>query len=75
VDSFRNNNAWLVHHPKEAIIFKDTDKVWLNLKSTYTGPFSNLVYGELPDSELIVKNLKRIADRLHEIDWKINLDS
>lgn len=75
VDSFRNNNEWLVHHPKEAIIFKDTDKVWLSLKSTYTGSFSNLVYGELPGPDLIVEDLKRIAKRLHEIDWNINLDS
>ena len=58
VISFRNNNQWLVHHPNEALIFKDLDNVWIELKTTYNGDFKNLVYGKLPKEEVILETLK-----------------
>jgi hypothetical protein len=74
VDSFRNNNDWLANHPVEALIFKNTEEVWSELKATYNGTFADLVYGKLPDAALIVNDLKRIAVRLKDIEWDINLD-
>ena len=71
VISFRNNNQWLVHHPNEALIFKDLDNVWIELKTTYHGDFKNLVYGELPKEEAILETLKIIQERLKAISWKI----
>jgi hypothetical protein len=48
VKSFKNNNKWLSYHPNEALIFKELDNVWVELKTIYNGDFKNLVYGELP---------------------------
>lgn len=71
VTSFRNNNKWLIHHPKEALIFKDLESVWSEIKSTYTADFKSLVYGELPNEEDIFSTLKMIRERLKAIKWLI----
>jgi hypothetical protein len=49
---------------KNALIFSQTDEVWLKLKNTYTNEFSRLVYGELPHESEIEKNIKRVAQKL-----------
>ena len=69
--SYRNNNYWLVYHPNEALIFKDLENVWNELKATYNGDFKNLVYGELPKEEAILETLKIIQERLKAISWII----
>lgn len=74
VASFRNNNKWLNHHPNEAIIFKSLDEVWSELKSAYSGDFKNLVYGNLPDEQSVLKTLKQIKERIKSISWKISID-
>jgi hypothetical protein len=74
VDSFRNNNKWLVNHPSDALIFKKTDEVWSKLESTYNGTFAGLVYGELPDASHVATDLKRVSKRMATIEWSINLD-
>ena len=74
VASFRNNNAWLVNHPKEALIFAELNEVWPELKSMYLGSFSNLVYGTLPDEVAVFETLSIIKDRLSTIEWNITLD-
>jgi len=33
VASFRNNNKWLNYHPNEALIFRDLENVWNELKT------------------------------------------
>ena len=71
VASFRNNNKWLNHHPNEAIIFKDLENVWNELKIIYSGDFKNLVYGELPKEEAVLKTLKMIRERLKTVKWLI----
>jgi hypothetical protein len=73
VESFRNNNKWLIHHPNEALIFKDLENVWNELKATYTSNFKNLVYGELPKEEDVLYTLKMIQERLRSISWTINI--
>ena len=75
VVSFKNNNKWLIHHPSEALIFKDLENVWSELKTIYTGDFKNLVYGELPKEEAVLETLKMIQERLKAISWTIKKDA
>ena len=74
-ESYRNNNYWLVYHPNEALIFKDLDNVWIELKTTYNGDFKNLVYGKLPKEEVILETLKMIQERLKTISWTIKTEA
>ncbi|MCH7407099.1 nucleotidyl transferase AbiEii/AbiGii toxin family protein [Belliella aquatica] len=71
VISFRNNNNWLTHHPNKALIFKDLENVWSELKVTYTENFKNLVYGDFPKEEAIFETLHMIRERLKTITWTI----
>jgi hypothetical protein len=73
VQSFKNNNDWLVNHPAETLMFKDVKTVWGQLRATYTGDFSGLVYGVLPDEADIVGTLALIKERLVGIEWQISL--
>lgn len=72
--SYKSNNAWLAHHPNEALIFKDVDKVWGELKSTYNGDFKKLVYGSFPQDESVLAILKMIKERLTDIEWNIDVE-
>jgi len=74
VACFRNNNQWLNYHPNEALIFKDLENVWNELKTIYNGDFKNLVYGELPKEEATLKTLKMIQERLKTISWTIKIE-
>ena len=74
VTSFRNNNKWLNYHPIEALIFKDLENVWNELRTIYNGDFKNLVYGELPKEEAILETLKMIQERLKAISWTIKIE-
>ena len=69
--SFRNNNVWLNNHPNEAIIFKDVENIWDELKIVYSNDFRNLVYGDFPDEDVVLKTLKMIQERLATIFWTI----
>ena len=75
VASFKNNNKWLIHHPDEALIFRDLDNVWAELKTTYIGNFKNLVYGKLPKEEAVLETLKMIQERLKTISWTIKIET
>lgn len=75
VASFRNNNKWLNYHPSEALIFKNLENVWNELKTIYNGDFKNLVYGELPKEEAVLETLKMIQERLKAISWTIKTES
>ncbi|AXE21379.1 nucleotidyl transferase AbiEii/AbiGii toxin family protein [Runella rosea] len=75
VKSFRNNNRWLAHHPRESLIFSEPDKVWVKLSEVYQGEFKNLVYGKLPAAEAVLNTLKMISERLTTIKWTIEIDS
>ncbi|MCQ9329259.1 nucleotidyl transferase AbiEii/AbiGii toxin family protein [Pelistega suis] len=67
--SFKNNNQWLHHHPNEALVFKDLEYIWNELKNTYTNDFKSLVYGELPNEKDVLNTLKMIKDRITHIKW------
>lgn len=75
VKSFKNNNKWLSYHPNEALIFKELDNVWGELKTIYNGDFKNLVYGELPKEKEVFGTLKMIKERLNIISWTIKIES
>ena len=75
VASFRNNNKWLIHHPNEALVFKDLENVWDTIKTTYVSDFKDLVYGELPKEEDILNTLKMIQERLKAVKWSIVNDN
>ncbi|NQZ77588.1 MAG: nucleotidyl transferase AbiEii/AbiGii toxin family protein [Ekhidna sp.] len=74
VDSYRNNNDWLVNHPSEALIFNNVDETWSELQATYNGDFASLVYGDLPDAAHIAADLQRVSERMKTIEWSINLN-
>ena len=75
VASFKNNNRWLKHHPKEAMIFADTDNVWQKLKGTYNGQFKSLVFGEFPEDIKVLETLKLVSERLKSITWRVDFDN
>lgn len=69
--SFKNSNKWLIHHPSDAIIFKELGKVWIELKTSYESEFRNLVYGDLPTELELFNTLEKIKERLSSITWTI----
>ncbi|MEX2602140.1 MAG: nucleotidyl transferase AbiEii/AbiGii toxin family protein [Balneolaceae bacterium] len=71
VASYKSGNKWLVNHPKEAIIFRDLDRVWDKLKNNYEQDFQYLVFGELPKQEHIYDSLSEITARLKDVKWDI----
>ncbi len=73
VASFRNNNQWLIHHPSEALMFKDLDKVWVELRLVYNGDFENLVYGELPNDAAVLETLQSIKKRIESVNWNVKV--
>jgi hypothetical protein len=73
VASFKNNNAWLQHHPVEALVFRNVEEVWKALDPVYSGQFRNLVYGKLPIESEIFATLVVIKNRLSAMNWKIEL--
>lgn len=74
VASFKNNNKWLIYHPNEALIFKNLENVWAELKTVYNGDFKNLLYGELPKEESVLETLKMIRQRMQSISWTIKIE-
>lgn len=75
IKSFKNNNKWLIHHPKEALIFKDLEKVWSELKTFYIADFKNLVYGKFPQEEEVFDTLIMIRERMKTISWTIKIET
>lgn len=75
VESYRNNNEWLRHHPNKAIIFSELEYTWQKLKETYTSSFRNMVYGALPAEGLILATLIQIKERLSKISWEVKFNT
>lgn len=72
--SFKNNNGWIKHHPSKAIIFSKTIEIWGKISSSYKGTFKELVFGELPNENEILKTLQLIEIRLKQINWNTSLN-
>ena len=71
VDSFKNNNAWLKHHPVNSKIFSELDLIWPKLKSAYTVNFKDMVHGDFPDEKELLATLNRIKIRISGVEWKL----
>ncbi len=71
VASFRNNNLWLANHPAQARIFANVENTWELIKSSYSGDFRNLVYGDFPEADYVLKTLQSISQRLGKISWQV----
>lgn len=72
--SFRSGNEWLKKHPKDALLFNQTEKIWNEeLKGTYNGAFKELVYGELPKDREVLKTLLRVGNRLRDVEWNLKI--
>jgi len=73
VESYKNDNKWLEHHPNDAKLFAELKPTWDKLKPTYNGDFKRLVYGELPKDDDAFSTLKRIKTRMAKIEWPIDM--
>lgn len=69
--SYKNNNAWVHHHPSEALIFKNYKTVWGEIESTYSTTFKDLVTGQLPKELEVLKTLKLVGERLKKVEWVV----
>lgn len=73
VQSFKTNNSWIANHPKNAMIFENTEEVWGKLKATYNNEFSALVYGVLPNENEVLATLLRVKKRLNSVKWSVKI--
>lgn len=73
IESFKNNNDWLKRHPSEALIFSKTEETWPQIKDVYTGSFSELIIGDIPDEYEIMRTLTEVSKRLKTIEWSLPL--
>lgn len=69
--SYKNDNVWLKDHPCTALIFKESEKTWNRIKSTYRTIFKELVIGKLPNEDDLIDTLQKIAKRMKLVHWKI----
>lgn len=74
VNSFKNNNKWLKNHPKDALLFADTARIWKQMTKTYQTSFKHLVFGTVPKESDILNSILEVAKRLKEIAWTIEID-
>ena len=66
-----NNKEWLLKHPSQSLFFSQTEMVWKSLGKTYSGSFSELLTGDLPEEGEVLKSLMRISVRLKQVNWEI----
>ncbi len=71
--SFKSGNKWLENHPKDALLFTNTEDVWNELKGTYNNEFKDLIYGQLPKDEDVLKTLLEVKQRLQNVKWNIKI--
>lgn len=69
---YKNNNQWLLNHPKSAPIFGQAASVWKVLIPTYEADFKPLVYGFFPSESAIFDTINLIGNRLEGVTWDIS---
>lgn len=74
IKSFKNNNAWLIGHPADALIFSAVTETWERIKTPYRTTFRDLVTGSLPEETVLTEILEMITGRLKSIKWTITAD-
>lgn len=70
--AYKNNNAWIRHHPATALIFDRPSETWEKLRTEYLSNFKDLLTGELPAEAGVIKTLKDVSSRMKNIKWEIN---
>ena len=58
----------------EALIFKDLDNVWIELKTTYNGDFKKFGMA-ITQRRSYFRNFKMIQERLKTISWTIKTEA
>lgn len=71
--SFKNNNSWLESHPKDALIYAFPEATWEKIKTPYRTTFKDLVLGTLPAEIELIADLEKIASRLTELHWELEV--
>ncbi len=71
VQGYKNNNKWLQYPPSDAIIFANPEGTWDKIKNAYRTTFKELVTGELPAENDLINTLKKIYQRLYDVDWQL----
>lgn len=69
-----NDKNWLYNHPKNALIFIETEIVWNTLKKVYSGSkFNELLIGKVkpPTENEVFETLVSLSKRIEEIKWNI----
>ena len=69
-----NDKNWLYSHPKNALIFSETEMVWNTLKKFYSGSkFNELLIGKTkpPTENEVFETLVFLSKRIEEIEWDI----
>ena len=69
-----NDKNWLYNHPKDALIFSETEMVWNTLKKVYSGSkFNELLIGKTkpPTENEVFETLKFLSKRIERIEWDI----
>lgn len=69
-----NDKNWLYNHPKNALIFSETEMVWNTLKKFYSGSkFNELLIGKTkpPNENEVFETLVFVSKRIEEIEWDI----
>ena len=75
VASYKSNNQWLKYHPNDALIFKDLEATWEQMRSVYDGQFKAMVFGDgFPTTYRIFQTLNRIKLRLPDVDWTVAIE-
>ena len=69
-----NDKNWLYNHPKNALIFSETEMVWNTLKKVYSGSkFNELLIGKVkpPAENEVFETLVFLSKRIQAIKWDI----
>lgn len=69
-----NDKNWLYLHPKEALIFRETEMVWNTLRKVYSSSeFNELIIGKAkpPDETEVFETLHFLSKRVEEIEWNV----
>lgn len=69
-----NDKNWLYNHPKNALIFSETEMIWNTLKKVYSGSkFNELLIGKTkpPTENEVFESLVFLSKRIEGIEWDI----
>ena len=69
-----NDKNWLYNHPKDALMFSETEMVWNTLKKVYSGSkFNELLIGKTkpPTENEVFESLVFLSKRIEGIEWEV----